>query len=92
MTHRKPLAAIACSGFVVAALASAATAAMPQAYKNCTTLNRPYPHGIGKDAARDHTAGEPVATFKRSNTLYRIAMQDNRGLDRDKDGIACEKL
>ena len=24
--------------------------------------------------------------------LYRIAMSYNRGLDRDKDGIACEKL
>jgi Excalibur calcium-binding domain len=29
-------------------------------------------------------------TFKRSNRLYRIAMSHNRGLDRDKDGIACE--
>jgi hypothetical protein len=24
--------------------------------------------------------------------LYRTAMRYNRGLDRDKDGIACEKL
>jgi len=34
----------------------------------------------------------PVTTFKRSTRLYRIAMSYNRGLDRDKDAIACEKL
>jgi hypothetical protein len=28
-----------------------------------------------------------VTNFRRSNRLYRL----NKGLDRDKDGIACEK-
>jgi hypothetical protein len=28
----------------------------------------------------------------RSDALYNTAMGHNRGLDRDKDGIACEKL
>ena len=28
---------------------------------------------------------------KRSTRLYRIAMSYNKGLDRDKGGIACEK-
>jgi hypothetical protein len=32
-----------------------------------------------------------VTNFKRSTKLYRLAMSYNRGLDRDKDGIACEK-
>jgi hypothetical protein len=32
-------------------------------------------------------SGTPVTTFKRSNLLYR----QNSYLDRDKDGIACEK-
>jgi Excalibur calcium-binding domain len=32
-----------------------------------------------------------VTTFLHSDRLYRIAMSYNRGLDRDKDGIACEK-
>jgi hypothetical protein len=40
---------------------------------------------------RDKTTGEPVTTFKRSTRLYNTAMKWNRGLDRDKDGIACEK-
>jgi len=56
-------------------------------YKNCTNMNKRYPHGAGRVGARDHTLGTPVTTFKRSNTLYRA----NSHLDRDKDGIACEK-
>jgi hypothetical protein len=57
-------------------------------------VNAKYPHGVGKAGARDHTASgaEPVTTFKRSTRLYRLAMRYNRGLDRDHDGIACEKL
>jgi hypothetical protein len=30
-------------------------------------------------------------TGRRSTALYLTAMHYNRGLDRDKDGIACEK-
>jgi hypothetical protein len=39
----------------------------------------------------DKTSGTPVTNFKHSTALYLIAMSHNRGLDRDKDGIACEK-
>ena len=42
--------------------------------------------------ARDKTRGTPVTNFRRSTRLYNIAMSYNRGLDRDRDGIACEKL
>ena len=60
-------------------------------YKNCTNLNKRFPHGVGRVNARDKTSGTPVTTFRRSNRLYRAATSYNRGLDRDKDGIACEK-
>ena len=70
--------------------ASTSSALVPPLYKNCTAVHKRYPHGIGKVGARDHTAGTPVTTFKRSNLLYRRAISYNRGLDRDKDGIACE--
>jgi hypothetical protein len=33
-----------------------------------------------------------VTKFKRSTRLYRLAIGYNAGLDRDKDGIACERL
>jgi Excalibur calcium-binding domain len=48
-----------------------------------------------KVGAHDRTTGTPVTTFYRSTRLYNIAMSYNgqRGynLDRDHDGIACEK-
>jgi hypothetical protein len=72
--------------------AGTAEAAAPPLYKNCTNLNKRYPHGVGKLLARDKAAGEPVTNFKRSTRLYLVAMSYNKGLDRDKDGIACEKL
>ena len=78
----------------VAALAVTTAAANAQAavsWKNCTTVNKTYPHGVGRTNARDHTSGRAVTNFKKSNTLYAAAMRANKGLDRDKDGIACEK-
>ena len=66
-------------------------AAIPRLYKNCTALNTKYPHGVGKLKARDKTTGVPVTTFKRSTRLYNLAMSYNKGLDRDKDIVACEK-
>jgi hypothetical protein len=70
-----------------------ADAAMPRLYKNCTNYNKRYPHGVGRLRARDRTRGgtPPVTTFRRSTRIYNIAMSYNRGLDRDKDGVACEK-
>jgi hypothetical protein len=70
---------------------AAAARAVPTPWKNCTQVNKKYGHGVGKVGARDKTSGTPITTFKRSNFLYKTAMRYNRGLDRDKDGIACEK-
>ncbi len=72
-------------------LVSAASARIPPLYKNCTAFNKWFPHGIGRAHARDKTSGTPVTTFRRNNRLYRLVMSYNRGLDGDKDGIACEK-
>ena len=52
-----------------AAVASA-TAPMAAMFRNCTALNRVYPHGVGRYGARDHTSGTPVTNFRRSNRLY----------------------
>jgi hypothetical protein len=82
------------SAFVVlsgAAVGGASAAKHPSWTKNCTALNARYHHGVGKVGARDHTSETPVTTFKRSNLIYATAMTHNRGLDRDKDGIACEQ-
>jgi hypothetical protein len=86
--------AIAIATFITAVVFATATGTVSAAsglaairYSNCTALHKRYPHGVGKWGARDHTSGTPVTTFKRSNILYR----QNSGLDRDKDGVACEK-
>ncbi len=68
-----------------------ARSAVPYLWKNCTHVHTKYRHGVGKLHAHDHTSGVPVTTFYRSTRLYNIAMSYNRGLDRDKDGIACEQ-
>jgi hypothetical protein len=68
-------------------------ARIPPLWKNCTNFNKKYPHGVGRLLARDKVrpGAEPVKNFKRSNRIFTIAMSYNRGLDRDKDRIACEK-
>jgi excalibur calcium-binding domain-containing protein len=73
-----------------------ASAAAPESYKNCTALNKDYPHGVGRSGARDKTSGKPVTTFRVSNTVYSYNDGAARhtgeyDLDRDNDGIACEK-
>ncbi|YAL84406.1 excalibur calcium-binding domain-containing protein [Dermacoccaceae bacterium W4C1] len=76
---------------VSAAEAAAKPATKPGWTKNCTELNKKYKHGVGKKAARDKTTGKPVTNFTKSDQIYATAMKYNKGLDRDKDGIACEK-
>ena len=60
-------------------------------YKNCTSFHKTYPHGVGKAQARDKTSGTPVTNFKHSTKVYKLAVRANKDLDRDGDGIACEK-
>jgi len=60
-------------------------------FKNCTAMNKVYRHGVGRKGAKDHTSGHRVTTFKVSTALYKKIIKFRSGLDRDKDGIACEK-
>lgn len=78
-----------------AAAPSAPALVLPSAvkykFKNCTALNKVYPHGVGKSNAKDKTKGKRVTNFKHSTSLYKKVIGYRKGLDRDKDGIACEK-
>jgi hypothetical protein len=58
-------------------------------FANCAALNKVYHHGVGRKGAKDHVTARTkrVTNFKVSNALYAA----NKGRDRDKDGIACEK-
>jgi hypothetical protein len=87
--------ALVAAGAIVlgVAPAPAATSAVPSLWKNCTHVHAKYQHGVGRLRARDHTrSGSPgVTTFKRSTRLYNLATTYNSDLDRDRDGVACEK-
>jgi Excalibur calcium-binding domain len=102
MKHRFLAVTAALAAVVVAAIVlgvgsapAGATSAVPYLWQNCTHVHTKYRHGVGKVGAHDRTTGTPVTTFYRSTRLYNIAASYNsaRGynLDRDRDGIACEK-
>jgi hypothetical protein len=82
---------VAAAAIVVAVAPAPATGAIPARWKNCKAVNAGYPHGVGRYGAHDKPTGIPVRNFKHSNRLYATAMHYNRGLDRDRDKIACEK-
>jgi hypothetical protein len=60
-------------------------------FKNCTALNKEYSGGVAEKATsvNKNKAGvlqESKNAPKVSSKIYK----ENKGLDRDKDGIACE--
>lgn len=79
------------SSATVAVTVSTAGAHTTGIHDNCTNLNKKWPHGVGRKGARDRTSGTPVRNFHRSTKAYRAAEGHNGTLDRDNDGIACEK-
>ena len=82
------VAALATSTLVFAGGASAHTTGV---HDNCTNLNRQWPHGVGRSNAVDRTTGTRVTNFYRNTAAYNAADSHNGTLDRDNDGIACEK-
>lgn len=79
--------ALTAMGLVVAGAPADATVTK---YKKCADLNAVYPHGVGLKGAKDKVrAGtKPVTTFTVNAAVYTA---NKPKLDRDKDGIACEK-
>ena len=71
----------------------------PKHYSSCAKLQKDYPHGVAKKGARDKVSGKakPVKNFAVSSKVY--AMNDGPrnkktgeyDLDRDNDGVACER-
>ncbi|MBS4201859.1 excalibur calcium-binding domain-containing protein [Bacillus sp. FJAT-49732] len=56
-------------------------------YKNCTALNKDYKGGVAKSSKVKNKGGKTKYKPFVSSSLYNANMK----LDRDKDGIACEK-
>ena len=55
-------------------------------FKNCTELNKVYPGGVALPG-EVNSGGATKKEHKYDKALYTA----NKSLDRDKDGIACEK-
>lgn len=72
------------------ALSAAPGAPVAKRYANCTALNKVYPSGVGLPKAKDKVSGrtKPVTTFTRNAKVYNLNASK---LDRDNDGIACER-
>jgi uncharacterized membrane protein len=97
---RTLIAAAAVTAVASLGLALPAHAAPPTSYKNCAALNKVYPHGVGKKGAQDHTSSERsnyrVSNYRVSDAVYsyndgKARHKGEKDLDRDNDGIACEK-
>lgn len=60
-------------------------------FRDCKKLNKTYKGGVAKKGVRFNKVGGKHMKFgtrpKFSNSLY----SHNKGLDRDNDGIACER-
>jgi hypothetical protein len=92
MRLRRQFAVVAVTGLLLGAVPAVPAAAHTTGiHDNCTKLNQKWPHGVGRRGARDKTSGTPVTSFYRNTTAYNRAVSHNGTLDRDKDGIACEK-
>lgn len=74
------------------ALASPSASAAPAAkkYANCAALNKVYPAGVGLPKAKDKVSkrSKPVTNFTKNAKVYNL---NKARLDRDNDGIACER-
>ena len=64
-------------------------------FKNCTAMHKKYAGGVAKNSKVHNTktvAGHKVRAKSSHKPKVSAALYSaNKGLDRDKDGIACEK-
>ncbi|QRY36094.1 MULTISPECIES: excalibur calcium-binding domain-containing protein [Bacillus] len=58
-----------------------------KSYKNCKALNKVYKGGVAKSKNTKNKGGKTKYKPYASKALY----LKNKHLDRDKDGIACER-
>lgn len=57
--------------------------ATPKKYKSCADLLKDFPYGVAKNSG---TIGSTYATVNAA--VYKL---NYKNLDRDRDGVACEK-
>lgn len=78
---------------------SVEAAPKPKSYTSCAQLQKDYPHGVARSGAKDKVGAKakPVTNFTVSTTVYglndgpRNKKTGEYDLDRDNDGVACER-
>ena len=73
---------------LVMGVAPAQAAPKPRTYKNCTELNKVYKGGVAKNSKVRNKGGKTKYKPTVSKKVYDL---NYKRLDRDKDGIACER-
>lgn len=73
--------------FLLIAMPIQSADAAPVKFKNCTELNKTYPGGVAKDAKVRNVGGKTKYKPFVSAEIYKLHTK----MDRDKDGIACER-
>ena len=76
------LLAVGLAGMVL--LLPAHADAAPRKFRNCTAMHKVYKYGVAKSRAAARKAG-------RSAKVSRALYLEHRALDRDSDGVACER-
>ena len=86
---------LAASAVTVAAVPADAAPAAAHRYANCTAVHRVYSGGIAEAGTRFNTVhahGKVTHRALKGKVKFSTALyKANKRLDRDKDGIACEK-
>lgn len=83
-TKRVLPALLACSIVLLPVQSTEAAAAK---FKNCTQLNKVYAGGVAMNANVKNKGGKTKLKPTVAANIYNA----HKGLDRDKDGIACER-
>lgn len=88
-----PAAAVSPTLSESAQTASSAPLAGPKlvSYKNCTALKKVHPSGVAKAGVKYNKVNGKNKPLKGKPTFSTALYKKNAKLDRDKDGIACEK-
>lgn len=80
---------VAASVAVVLTGQAAQAAPKPTKYKNCAALNKAFPSGVAQSKAAADVA---VAGGSARPTVNSAVYALNKGMDRDKDLVACEQV
>ncbi len=83
---------LAFTSLLTLVFASNSYAISMEKFKNCTAVNAKYPGGVAnKASAKNKNKKGELVQSTQAFVVDKKIYNANKGLDRDKDGIICEK-